>query len=207
MPKRAVLEDGMARVNTLQGGDTSRPPMIHHESRKADGQLPVNDARQDIENRRPYRNTETVHPQAQQTNERKAALLALEGKKHNPNRDSVYSMASTNASDPGGRRERKTHIGPWNLGKTLGKGATARVRLARHNITGAHAAVKIVQKNNSAMTASGSLATLARADAINCGPNSRRMPYGIEREVAIMKLMKHPNILNLQDIWENRSEM
>jgi hypothetical protein len=33
------------------------------------------------------------------------------------------------------------------------------------------------------------------------------MPIGIEREVAIMKLIQHPNIMKLYDIWENRTEM
>jgi serine/threonine protein kinase len=35
----------------------------------------------------------------------------------------------------------------------------------------------------------------------------KRMPVGIEREVAIMKLIRHPNIMKLYDIWENRTEM
>jgi serine/threonine protein kinase len=39
------------------------------------------------------------------------------------------------------------------------------------------------------------------------GDGIRRMPVGIEREVAIMKLIQHPNIMKLYDIWENRTEM
>jgi serine/threonine protein kinase len=34
-----------------------------------------------------------------------------------------------------------------------------------------------------------------------------RVPMAIEREVAILKLIEHPNIMKLYDIWENRSEM
>lgn len=34
-----------------------------------------------------------------------------------------------------------------------------------------------------------------------------RIPMAIEREVAILKLIEHPNIMKLYDIWENRSEM
>ncbi|KAL2263139.1 hypothetical protein VTK26DRAFT_8037 [Humicola hyalothermophila] len=33
------------------------------------------------------------------------------------------------------------------------------------------------------------------------------MPLAIEREVAILKLIRHPNIIELLDIWENRSEI
>lgn len=34
-----------------------------------------------------------------------------------------------------------------------------------------------------------------------------RVPMAIEREVAILKLIEHPHIMKLYDIWENRSEM
>jgi hypothetical protein len=45
------------------------------------------------------------------------------------------------------------------------------------------------------------------AKSISHGNGFRRMPYGIEREVAIMKLIEHPHIMKLYDIWENRTEM
>jgi serine/threonine-protein kinase HSL1, negative regulator of Swe1 kinase len=120
------------------------------------------------------------------------------------NRNSQISTTSTNAS---GRR--KILIGPWHLGKTLGKGATARVRLARHAVTGQLAAIKIVQKKDAQLSQAGSLAALDQKDASMENPRdgARKMPYGIEREVAIMKLIQHPHIMKLYDIWENRTEM
>ncbi|KFY08292.1 hypothetical protein V492_06361 [Pseudogymnoascus sp. VKM F-4246] len=125
---------------------------------------------------------------------------------HRPNRDSQISTTSTNASD--GKRRRKTHIGPWHLGKTLGKGATARVRMAKHAVTGQPAAVKIVQKKSALLSQAGSLASLNKKDAkVKDAGENRRMPYGIEREVAIMKLIEHPHIMRLYDIWENRTEI
>ncbi|KFY64661.1 hypothetical protein V496_03116 [Pseudogymnoascus sp. VKM F-4515 (FW-2607)] len=125
---------------------------------------------------------------------------------YRPNRDSQISNASTNASD--GKRRRKTHIGPWHLGKTLGKGATARVRMAKHSVTGQPAAVKIVQKKSAQLSQAGSLASLNKKDAkVKDAGENRRMPYGIEREVAIMKLIEHPHIMKLYDIWENRTEI
>jgi serine/threonine-protein kinase HSL1, negative regulator of Swe1 kinase len=70
--------------------------------------------------------------------------------------------------------------------------------------------VKIVQKRNAQMSQAGSLADLDQAETLL--PDSeqaglKRMPIGIEREVAIMKLIQHPNIMKLYDIWENRTEM
>jgi serine/threonine-protein kinase HSL1 (negative regulator of Swe1 kinase) len=122
------------------------------------------------------------------------------------NRNSQVSTVSTNASD--GKRI-KACIGPWKLGKTLGKGATARVRLARHAYTGQEAAIKIVQKKSAQMSQAGSLAALDQAESTlaDSQDGMRRMPVGIEREVAIMKLIQHPNIMKLYDIWENRTEM
>lgn len=122
------------------------------------------------------------------------------------NRNSQISTVSSNASDA---KRIKSCIGPWKLGKTLGKGATARVRLARHAYTGQEAAIKIVQKRNAQMSQAGSLAALDRAESTMTESEDgiRRMPIGIEREVAIMKLIQHPNIMKLYDIWENRTEM
>ena len=42
------------------------------------------------------------------------------------------------------RKETQNKIGPWKLGRTLGRGSTGRVRLAKNTTTGQLAAVKIV---------------------------------------------------------------
>jgi serine/threonine protein kinase len=74
--------------------------------------------------------------------------------------------------------------------------------------TGQESAVKIVQKKNAQISQAGSLAALDKAMSATQNPDGlRRMPIGIEREVAIMKLIEHPNIMKLYDIWENRHEM
>ncbi|KAF3014269.1 hypothetical protein E8E14_011139 [Neopestalotiopsis sp. 37M] len=116
------------------------------------------------------------------------------------------SQASNSSSTSSGKR--KTHIGPWQLGRTLGKGSVGRVRLARHNITKEQVAVKIMPKHGHAMTQAGSLAAVDDWDRRRPEFNSeKRMPLSIEREVAILKLIDHPNIMKLYDIWENRSEI
>lgn len=81
--------------------------------------------------------------------------------------------------------------------------------MARHIYTGQQAAIKIVQKKTAQISQAGSLADLDKADSEmpETEESWRRMPVGIEREVAIMKLIQHPNIMKLYDIWENRKEM
>ncbi|EEH16396.2 CAMK/CAMKL/GIN4 protein kinase [Paracoccidioides brasiliensis Pb03] len=122
----------------------------------------------------------------------------------NSNRNSAISTTSTAS----GRSKRKTHIGPWQLGRTLGKGATGRVRLAKHALTGQTAAIKIVSKKSAAMAQSQSIAAMDKnIELTTCVPGGRVIPCGIEREVVIMKLIEHPNIINLYDVWENRGEL
>lgn len=119
-------------------------------------------------------------------------------------RNSVVSAASILSN----KGKRKTHVGPWQLGRTLGKGATGRVRLAKHAVTGQTAAIKIVSKKSAAMVQSESIAAMDRNVSNFSGfSNARHMPCGIEREVVIMKLIEHPNVISLYDVWENRGEL
>lgn len=100
--------------------------------------------------------------------------------------DKRLSQVSSSAS-----KKTKTHVGPWRLGRTLGRGSSGRVRLAKHTVTGRLAAVKIVPKS-----------------AVSSDPDrSDKAPYGIEREVIIMKLIEHQNVMALYDVWENRGEL
>lgn len=123
------------------------------------------------------------------------------------------SQASQNSTAPSSNRSSgcsyKTQIGPWRLGKTLGKGSSARVRLCKHRISGETAAVKIVPKKAAYLIQHGSLAALHQYDdslpeRIN---GEMRVPLSIEREVAILKLVDHPNVMKVYDIWENRAEI
>ncbi|CCM02446.1 uncharacterized protein FIBRA_04545 [Fibroporia radiculosa] len=89
-------------------------------------------------------------------------------------------------------------IGLWKVGRTIGKGSSGRVRIARHIKTGQYAAVKIVSKN----------ALLnSRVSLHSLGDEAERILHSIEREIVIMKLIEHPNIMRLYDVWETSSEL
>ncbi|KAK3393066.1 hypothetical protein B0H63DRAFT_505044 [Podospora didyma] len=141
-------------------------------------------------------------------NKRLSAVTQDSRDSDDPRRISQFSNVSSTASTT---RQLKTHIGPWQLGKTLGEGTSARVRLARHRVSHQLVAVKIVAKNTAYLTQSGSLAHLEKMDVRK--PSTKadgglpRMPLAIEREIAILKLIEHPNIIKLHDIWENRAEI
>lgn len=106
---------------------------------------------------------------------------------------SQISNASTTNTNTCKRKSRDT-VGPWKLGKTLGKGSSGRVRLAKHMETGDLAAIKIVSKKNVRLQQVG-----VKGGVV--------LPYGIEREIIIMKLITHPNIMALYEVWENKSEL
>ncbi|KAI5304354.1 hypothetical protein KEM56_006596, partial [Ascosphaera pollenicola] len=90
----------------------------------------------------------------------------------------------------------KTHVGPWKLGCTIGKGTTSRVRVARHVSTGASAAIKIISKRHASANGNGN----------GSEKEKPALPLGVEREIVIMKLMDHPNILQLLDDDEDEKE-
>lgn len=115
------------------------------------------------------------------------------------------SQISTSTNTSSKKRKSQNKIGPWKLGRTLGRGSTGRVRLAKNIETGQLAAIKIVPKSNFKKLENPKYKHKPEPgdedDAV------QRLPYGIEREIIIMKLMSHPNIMALYDVWENKNDL
>jgi serine/threonine protein kinase len=89
-------------------------------------------------------------------------------------------------------------IGPWILGECVGKGASGRVKIAKHRRTGQLAAVKILP----IAPLVNSRSSLATQQA-----KSEKQRLGIDREITMMKLMKHPNIMRIYDVFEGEKEL
>ncbi|KAJ6588852.1 hypothetical protein B0H19DRAFT_1248448 [Mycena capillaripes] len=89
-------------------------------------------------------------------------------------------------------------VGPWILGECVGKGASGRVKIAKHRVTGKLAAVKILP-----------LAPLvnSRTSLATQQAKSDQQRLGIDREITMMKLMNHPNILRIYDVYETAKEL
>ncbi|KZP01684.1 Pkinase-domain-containing protein [Calocera viscosa TUFC12733] len=96
------------------------------------------------------------------------------------------------------REDEPKLIGSWRTGKTIGKGSSGRVKIARHVRTGQYAAVKIVSKH--ALMSS-------RLSMSAAGEQADKILLAIEREIVIMKLVDHPNVLSLYDVWETSDEL
>ncbi|KAL3235815.1 protein kinase GIN4 [Nakaseomyces bracarensis] len=89
---------------------------------------------------------------------------------------------------------KNNQIGPWKLGETLGSGSTGKVLLASNENTKQQAAIKVISK--------------AVFEAMNnSDENGSALPYNIEQEIIIMKLLNHPNVLRLYDVWETNTDL
>ncbi|XP_055018169.1 MAP/microtubule affinity-regulating kinase 3a isoform X10 [Boleophthalmus pectinirostris] len=104
-----------------------------------------------------------------------------------------HSSAHSNGRTEGGSRSSRAgvrtrgsddpqppHVGNYRLLKTIGKGNFAKVKLARHILTGREVAIKIIDKTQ-------------------LNPNSLQKLF---REVRIMKILNHPNIVKLFEVIE-----
>lgn len=116
-------------------------------------------------------------------------------------------LSQQSAQSSSSKKKTENRVGPWRLGRTLGKGSTGRVRLAKHIQTGKLAAIKIIPKTfiddsigNDSVNNRGKQKKKQKFD-------ENGLPYGIEREIIIMKLISHPNIMALYDVWENKDEL
>ncbi|KAK8227865.1 hypothetical protein BKA81DRAFT_384182 [Phyllosticta paracitricarpa] len=138
--------------------------------------------------------------------ENKNLVRVTEEERTSSKRDSTISTGSNATTSS---RKRKTHIGPWQLGKTIGEGGCSRVRIVRHSITGQLGAAKIISKKTAEKVKAQSLLNLYKSAEMDPKLNAqcKLMPFGLEREIVIMKLLDHPNIVKLYDVWENRSEL
>ncbi|KAI0367649.1 Pkinase-domain-containing protein [Pilatotrama ljubarskyi] len=89
------------------------------------------------------------------------------------------------------------YVGPWVIGECVGKGASGRVKIARHRRTGQLAAVKILPLQP----------FLTSRNAANAQAKAEKQRLGIDREIIMMKLMNHPNIMRIYDVYEGEKEL
>eukprot|EP00079_Xenopus_tropicalis_P038290 XP_017952061.1 PREDICTED: MAP/microtubule affinity-regulating kinase 3 isoform X1 [Xenopus tropicalis] len=101
-------------------------------------------------------------------------VLSRSGRQGARSRNSIASCA-----------DEQPHIGNYRLLKTIGKGNFAKVKLARHILTGREVAIKIIDKTQ-------------------LNPTSLQKLF---REVRIMKILNHPNIVKLFEVIETEKTL
>ncbi|XP_048525308.1 serine/threonine-protein kinase MARK2 isoform X9 [Dendroctonus ponderosae] len=114
--------------------------------------------------------------------------LSRDRNKSNDNSESGGGRSNSTTSASGRNRPRlgeEVTIGKYKLLKTIGKGNFAKVKLAKHVPTGKEVAIKIIDKTQ---LTPGSLQKLFR-------------------EVRIMKMLDHPNIVKLFQVIETEKTL
>jgi 5'-AMP-activated protein kinase catalytic alpha subunit len=81
---------------------------------------------------------------------------------------------------------KKVKIGKFEIGKTLGEGTFGRVKEAVNTITGEVVAIKILDK-----------------DKIT----KQQMGLQVKKEISIMKMVRHDNIVFLKEVLASRSKI
>lgn len=72
------------------------------------------------------------------------------------------------------------------MGKTIGEGTFGKVKIGTHNLTGEKVAVKILEKSK--------IREVADVERV-------------AREIHILKLLRHPNIIQLYEIIEDNDKL
>ncbi|XP_057778562.1 CBL-interacting serine/threonine-protein kinase 9 [Salvia miltiorrhiza] len=96
------------------------------------------------------------------------------------------SRASTSTSTSAASEGQRTRVGKYHLGRTLGQGSFAKVKFATHTQTGDRVAIKIIQ----------------RQQVLH-----HKMVEQIKREISTMKMIKHPNVVNLVEVMASKTKI
>jgi serine/threonine protein kinase len=91
------------------------------------------------------------------------------------------------SSNSGNSQKKIKKVGPFVLTKTLGRGARGPTKLALHKERKEYAAIKIISK-----------------DEIVTKP---MLLQKLEREIAILRVLRHPNIIRLFDCYESKNHL
>lgn len=77
-------------------------------------------------------------------------------------------------------------VGKYEIGKTIGQGSFAKVKYALDTETGEAVAIKILDKEKI---------------------HALRMGEQVKREIALMKMVKHPHVVNLLEVLASRTKV
>ncbi|CAM0145050.1 unnamed protein product [Urochloa decumbens] len=80
----------------------------------------------------------------------------------------------------------KRRVGKYELGRTIGEGTFAKVRIAKNMETGEHVAIKIIDKAK---------------------VQKHKLVEQIRREICTMKLIQHPNVVRLYEVMGSKTRI
>ncbi|KAH7849093.1 hypothetical protein Vadar_012866 [Vaccinium darrowii] len=84
------------------------------------------------------------------------------------------------------KKEITRKVGKYEVGRTIGEGTFAKVKFAQNTDTGESVAMKVMSKS-----------TVLK----------HKMVHQIKREISIMKIVRHPNIVRLHEVLASRTKI
>ena len=81
--------------------------------------------------------------------------------------------------------EKEPEIGDYYIGRTIGLGSQAKVKIGRHKTTNQKVALKIIKKKN-----------------LESSPDKK---IKLQREISLMRIFDHPHLLKLIDVYETET--
>ncbi|KAI7883666.1 Pkinase-domain-containing protein [Lichtheimia hyalospora FSU 10163] len=84
-------------------------------------------------------------------------------------------------------QHKRREVGEYILGKTIGRGASGRVKIGIHRHTGEQVAIKVISRSQLATSS-----TMARC---------------VRRELAVLQLLHHPHLVDLRQVLQDASNV
>ncbi|KAI9506715.1 kinase-like domain-containing protein, partial [Coemansia spiralis] len=116
--------------------------------------------------------------------------MSIETKYSNPQHSTSVQAQQDHRSDinshhPGRRERRGTNVGEFTVIKTLGKGTFSKVCMAEHRVTKRKYALKFIKSRPPH------------------GGNAEKHNIRVEREIKLLSILWHPNIVRLYDVVQH----
>ena len=103
---------------------------------------------------------------------------------HQPQQQQAPAAAAAAAAPQQPQTQR---FGPYIVGETIGRGSFGKVKVAVHETTGVRVALKVISRKS------------IEADA--------RSQLKLQREIRVLRLLKHPHIMRLYDVVQTRLDI
>ncbi|KAJ8663056.1 hypothetical protein O0I10_001233 [Lichtheimia ornata] len=130
----------------------------------------------------PFMTYLTRHHHQHQQNNTKAMHNSNHHDTHTTKHGKGMHIPSSSSS-----QHKRREVGEYILGKTIGRGASGRVKIGIHRHTGEQVAIKVISRSQLATSS-----TMARC---------------VQRELAVLQLLHHPHLVDLRQVLQDASNV
>ncbi|KAJ0091627.1 hypothetical protein Patl1_14347 [Pistacia atlantica] len=99
------------------------------------------------------------------------------------------------------------YIGKYHLGRTIGEGTFAKVKLGVDTTNGQYVAIKIIDKHMVLETDLKDKSVIEKSSAKLITSNSSKFKLQVQREIRTMKLLHHPNIVRIHEVIGTKTKI